>query len=147
MAFFGLLLVFPRVLWNEPRSESMASGVSPLKTLGRIDAAGSALLLGFSVLLSTGLQQAAIGHSWKSSKVVPLLACSVPLLLSFLMLERRLTLDCDETEPVFPWRFVQSRIQLGMLSYVSFLDHTQRLEDLTWNLGIRSSSEQFSMSW
>ena len=41
--------------------------------------------------------------------------------MAFLLWERRVTPFDDPREPVFPWRFVQSRVWIGMLLNALFL--------------------------
>jgi hypothetical protein len=75
-------------------------------------------MLGTLVLLATGLQQASLDYAWSSNKVLPLLVASAPFAIAFFTWQWYATQRCTNPEPVFPWRFCQSRIQLGMIMYV-----------------------------
>jgi hypothetical protein len=76
------------------------------------------LMLGTLVLLATGLQQASLDYAWSSNKVLPLLVASAPFAIAFFTWQWYATQRRTNPEPVFPWRFCQSRIQLGMIMYV-----------------------------
>jgi hypothetical protein len=77
-------------------------------------------MLGALVLLATGLQQASLDYAWSSNKVLPLLVVSAPFAIAFFTWQWYITQRRANPEPVFPWRFCQSRIQLGMIMYVLF---------------------------
>jgi hypothetical protein len=78
-------------------------------------------MLGTLVLLATGLQQASLDYAWSSNKVLPLLVASAPFAIAFFMWQWYATQRRTNPEPVFPWRFCQSRVQLGMIMYVYHL--------------------------
>jgi hypothetical protein len=111
-SLLGLAFNFPAKL----SVESAATNDSKIskESLRRIDIVGSAFLLGSCILLSTGLQQAALGYGWTSFFVLPLLLVSSPVIAAFLTWEWYVT-KREIPEPVFPWRFCQSRICLGMI--------------------------------
>jgi hypothetical protein len=111
-SLFGLAFTFPAKLSVE--SAATSDSKTSMVSLRRIDIVGSALLLGSCILLSTGLQQAALGYGWTSSLVLPLLLVSSPIIAAFLTWEWFVT-KREIPEPVFPWRFCQSRICLGMI--------------------------------
>ncbi|KAF2256481.1 MFS general substrate transporter [Trematosphaeria pertusa] len=113
-ALIGLFVIFPAKLRNEPSAQD-DSGSFTIKSLRRIDVLGSLLLLGACLLISTGLQQAALGYAWQSSLVLPLLLITVPLVVAFFIWEWYITSRRGYPEPVFPWRFCQSRIRIGMM--------------------------------
>ncbi|KAF2869201.1 major facilitator superfamily domain-containing protein [Massariosphaeria phaeospora] len=114
IAIIGLLISLPKTLWNEPSARNRVSIFSTL-SLRRIDVLGSTLLLGACLLVSTGIQQAALGYAWTSVFVLPLLLLVLPFLAAFFAWERHITTFRTYPEPVFPWRFCQSRISTGMI--------------------------------
>lgn len=81
----------------------------------RVDFTGTALLLAASIILVTAFEEAANGHNWNSALVIALLIVSSLLWPSFIFWERRVTLASGITEPIFPWRFLQSRVRVGMI--------------------------------
>ncbi|ORX97750.1 MFS multidrug transporter-like protein [Clohesyomyces aquaticus] len=118
LTILSLYAVFPRRLWNEPAA-NIAGRTSQqtlsLQSLRRVDACGSLLLLGSCVLSATGLQQAATGDQWNSPAVLGLLVCTAPLIALFFIWQWYVTTRQSIIEPVFPWRFCQSRIRVGMI--------------------------------
>jgi hypothetical protein len=114
LAALALCLSLPKKLWNEPTAQQKHALFST-DSLRRVDFFGATLMLGTLVFLVTGLQEAALGYAWSNAKVIALLVCSVPFALAFFVWERHATLHPTSLEPVFPWRFCQSRIQLGMI--------------------------------
>lgn len=114
LAALALCLTLPRKLWNEPAAQQTHALFS-VNSLRRVDFFGAALMLGTLVFLVTGLQEAALGYAWSDAKVVALLVCAVPFVIAFLVWQRHVTLHPTSLEPVFPWRFCQSRVQLGMI--------------------------------
>ncbi|KAF2791393.1 major facilitator superfamily MFS-1 [Melanomma pulvis-pyrius CBS 109.77] len=114
-----LLWSFPRRLFNEPAaqyvSETRRAWLSP-RQLRRIDVLGGALMLGLCLLLSTGLQQAALGLSWASAYVLPLLIVAGISIIGFLAWSWYVTNRRIWPEPIFPWRFIQNRVCLGMIA-------------------------------
>jgi hypothetical protein len=113
-----IYVVFPRRLGGKTLIRSRDEGVLHIfsrTSLRKVDVLGSITLLGASVLLSTGLQQAEVGFSWTSAVVLSLILCSIPLVAVFLVWEWHVTVHREYPEPVFPWRFFQSRIQIGMI--------------------------------
>ena len=118
IAIIELWYTLPSRLWNEasiqqPNHE--AKRLLSLKSLRRIDVFGSSLILAASVLLVTALQQAATGYAWNSGYVLPLLIISLPSGLLFMTWQWYITTRRNLPEPIFPWRFCQSRINLGMI--------------------------------
>ncbi|ORY07384.1 major facilitator superfamily domain-containing protein [Clohesyomyces aquaticus] len=110
----GTLFLFPRKLFNEPaarRSEEL----SFRQVMQRVDFLGCFLLLGTCLLLTTGLQQAAVGYEFTSKFVLPLLVCTAPFLVAFVVSQWFITTRRVYPEPVFPWRFCQRRARLGMM--------------------------------
>lgn len=116
MIMLHLLAVFPRRLSHEPRAKS---GPMSINSLRRLDFLGCTLLLGTCLLLTTGLQQAARGYDFDSPFVLPLLVCSGPFFIAFLVSQWFITTRQIRPEPVFPWRFFQSRIRTAVILYAS----------------------------
>lgn len=101
---------------GQPSTEKRKIGkVFSRETMKRLDILGAALLLVAILLLVTALEEAGIRFPWKSPFVIILLTVSGLLWIVFLAWERRLTRAASVQEPVFPWRFVQSRVWVGML--------------------------------
>jgi hypothetical protein len=113
----SLCFTLPRTLFNEPAAQQKHPIFSK-HTLRRLDFLGATLMLGTLVLLATGLQQASLDYAWSSNKVLPLLVASAPFAIAFFTWQWYATQRRTNPEPVFPWRFCQSRIQLGMIMYV-----------------------------
>ncbi|CAI9626582.1 unnamed protein product [Alternaria burnsii] len=110
----SLCFTLPRTLFNEPAAQQKHPIFSK-QTLRRLDFLGATLMLGTLVLLATGLQQASLDYAWSSNKVLPLLVASAPFAIAFFTWQWYATQHRTNPEPVFPWRFCQSRIQLGMI--------------------------------
>ncbi|KAH8733129.1 hypothetical protein GQ44DRAFT_735007 [Phaeosphaeriaceae sp. PMI808] len=68
--------------------------ISPT-SLRKVDVLGSITLLGASVLLSTGLQQAEIEFSWGSAVTLSLILCSIHLIAIFLVVRKQMQLLTD----------------------------------------------------
>ncbi|KAH7130092.1 major facilitator superfamily domain-containing protein [Dendryphion nanum] len=129
----GLYFTFPNRIWAEPAARREAkinadrkSGIEKeqegvVSQMKRIDFLGSGLLIGATTLLATALQQAAIGYKWTSVFVLPLLVCSFPFVVAFLTWQWYITTRRTTPEPVFPWRFCVSRVQLGMILETFFV--------------------------
>ncbi|KAL1801393.1 hypothetical protein ACET3X_001735 [Alternaria dauci] len=110
----SLCFTLPRTLFNEPAAQQKHPIFSK-HSLRRLDFLGATLMLGTLVLLATGLQQASLDYPWSSNKVLPLLVASAPFAVAFFTWQWYATQRRTNPEPVFPWRFCQSRIQLGMI--------------------------------
>ncbi|KAI4917970.1 uncharacterized protein J4E92_008909 [Alternaria infectoria] len=110
----SLCFTLPRTLFNEPAAQQTYPIFSK-HSLNRLDFLGATLMLGTLVLLATGLQQASLDYAWSSNKVLPLLVVSAPFAVAFFTWQWYITQRRTNPEPVFPWRFCQSRIQLGMI--------------------------------
>ena len=91
-----------------------------VQILRRIDIIGCLLLLSASTLLVAGLEEATI-QPWSSPSVVTLIAISTTVWPCFIAWEWQATRWDGIMEPVFPTRFVQSRVILGLLSNTLFL--------------------------
>ncbi len=92
----------------------------------RVDFFGAGLLLLATLLLLTGLEEAGIRFPWRSPFVIVLLTVSGLLWMTFFGWEWRVTRAESAREPVFPWRFVQNRVWVGMLMYVQAFIVIQR---------------------
>ncbi|KAI4611836.1 uncharacterized protein J4E87_010438 [Alternaria ethzedia] len=110
----SLCFTLPRTLFNEPAAQQ-THPIFSKHSLSRLDFLGATLMLGTLVLLATGLQQASLNYAWSSNKVLPLLVVSAPFAVAFFTWQWYITQRRTNPEPVFPWRFCQSRIQLGMI--------------------------------
>jgi hypothetical protein len=83
--------------------------------LARFDLFGATLLLAATLLLVAALEEADVHYPWKSAFVITLLTISGLSWVGFLLWERHMTQNAKVCEPVFPWRFVESRVLLGMI--------------------------------
>ena len=98
-------------------TQTMALELKSKSSLKRVDIVGTLLLLAATVFLITGIEQAGTQYAWRSSFVISLLTLSGIMWLLMLLWSRFITLAASNIEPIFPWRFVQSRIWVGMLLY------------------------------
>jgi hypothetical protein len=73
------------------------------------------MLLVATTLLVTVLEEANRDYQWRSAFTITLFVISGLTWMVFLAWERRVTLYSEHVEPVFPWRFIQSRVWLGIL--------------------------------
>jgi hypothetical protein len=64
------------------------------------------------------MEQAGLGKGWDSAVVVCLIVIGGVLWLAFVAWEWRTTRKSALVEPVFPWRFFQSRQRIGAILYV-----------------------------
>ncbi|KAF7879093.1 hypothetical protein EAF04_000293 [Stromatinia cepivora] len=85
------------------------------RSLNKLDFEGAALLLAASIFLVTALQQVETGVKWGSPSIIVLLALSPVCFIMFLVWERFVTKREGIMEPVFPWRFVEDRVWMGMI--------------------------------
>lgn len=108
---------FPKSLSPSPTNDMdlPKEKVLTKRNFKRIDVAGTLLLLSASVLLVAAFEEAAHGRDWDSGLVIAFLAVSVVLWIAFILWERRITLTEGLQEPIFPWRFLQSRVRIGMI--------------------------------
>lgn len=95
------------------------------KSLKRVDFLGVALLLAASFSFVAPLEEAGIHFDWNSSFVISLLILSGLLWIAFLALEKKVTAASSVREPIFPWRFMESRVRVGLI-----LSATVSLKDL-----------------
>lgn len=87
----------------------------PRKTISNLDVPGAVLLIAALVLLITGLEQAASLLTWTRADVLGPLIASGPAWILFLASQWWSTRPDNRAEPLFPWRFLQSRPMIGML--------------------------------
>ncbi len=88
-----------------------------IETLRKVDFPGSFVLLAATIFLVAALEEAGTRFAWRSPFVIVLLTASGLLWIIFLAWERHVTVAESSTkrEPVFPFRFVQSRVWIGMM--------------------------------
>ena len=111
---------------GQPSYSAGKSGqVFSRSSLKRVDFPGALFLLIATLLLVTALEEAGSRFPWKSAFVITLLTASGLLWVIFLAWERFVTKAERLREPVFPWRFVQSRVWIGMLLYAQILNQTE----------------------
>ena len=100
---------------NNPKSfKTLVSRVN----LKRVDFLGSTMLLLATLSLVAGVEEAGLSRSWDSAFVISMLVVSGILWIAFLLWERHITKSDSlpgAVEPVFPWRFVQNRVWMGMI--------------------------------
>lgn len=113
----AFLLLIPRNFpYDIKESKGPAIKFSSLAKLviERIDFLGAFFLLAAFVFLVAALENAGLRHPWSGPLVSAMLAVSGVLWVLFLIMEWKLTRDDSAREPVFPWRFVQSRVVIGL---------------------------------
>lgn len=81
----------------------------------RVDFLGTGLLLSATILLVAPLEEADVTYAWDSAFVIVLLIVSGISWIGFLFWSRKVTRGSGAREPVFPWRFMQSRVRIGLL--------------------------------
>lgn len=77
--------------------------------LGRVDFLGTTLLLSATVLLVTALEEVGVQYRWKSAFVIVLLVVSALSWIAFFAWSRRITRLEGVREPIFLWKFLESR--------------------------------------
>ncbi|KAI0181194.1 putative multidrug resistance protein fnx1 [Hypoxylon sp. FL1284] len=80
-----------------------------------LDFLGALLMLAGLALLISGLEEAATLLSWASAAVIAPICVSVVVWIAFFASQWYATRPAFPTEPVFPWRFFQSREIMGLL--------------------------------
>lgn len=83
-------------------------------TLQRIDFPGFFLFLSACLLLVCALEEAGIEYAWSSALIITFLTLSGLLLIAFFVWQRYVCYKDTPREPVFPWKFAQNRILMGM---------------------------------
>ncbi|KAL8724486.1 MAG: hypothetical protein Q9166_007920 [cf. Caloplaca sp. 2 TL-2023] len=121
-----LLLCLPNAFphHHQPNSElRKLKATLTVKTFRKVDFTGSVLLLTATVLLVAALEEAGTRFSWRSPFVIILLIASGLLWMVFLTWERHVTKAESHIhrEPVFPFRFIESRVWVGMMLNAFFL--------------------------
>jgi hypothetical protein len=81
----------------------------------RLDILGAGLLLGATLLLSTGLLEGGVQFAWLSTALISIFAVAGVLWILFFCWEKIVTSDKWHQEPVFPWRFITNRVVLSVL--------------------------------
>lgn len=87
-------------------------------SIKRLDLSGGLLLLLAMTLHITALEHAANLYSWRSAKVLAPLVISVSLWVGSFTSQWYGTTADSQNEMVFPWRFCQNRIFIGLLLYL-----------------------------
>jgi Na+/melibiose symporter-like transporter len=100
---------------HKPRESSGSLRESFNKAYNRIDILGAFMLVAATVLLAAGLDEADEQYAWRSAFTIAVLTISGILWILFALWERRVTLKDQLVEPIFPWRFFQNRVWMGML--------------------------------
>lgn len=90
---------------------------SPVSSIKKIDFLGCFLLLTATITFLTALQEAGLRHSWRSPIILAFLVVSGVVWACFLGWEWFINQKGGIIEPVFTWRFVKSRVFMGMLMY------------------------------
>lgn len=83
--------------------------------LARVDFLGTTLLLLATILLVVVLEETGNEFEWSSAFAIVVLIASLISWTLFLLWSRRVTKIDGVREPVFPWRFMQSRICIGLI--------------------------------
>ena len=110
---FGLVVsLLPNNFPFHGMPERLLKGAPKFK---RIDFGGVALLLIATVLLTSGLQEAGIDFAWDSAFTISVLVLSGISWIAFVVWSYYITRNPGAVEPVFPWRFFQSRICMATL--------------------------------
>lgn len=119
-----IIIYVPNGFPHHRKSETPRSGLEKAfsrANFHKIDFWGAFMLLIATLFLVAAFEEAGNEYPWRSAFVIILLTISGVTWIAFLLWERRVTLSSDSQEPVFPWRFVQSRIWIGMLLNALFL--------------------------
>jgi hypothetical protein len=85
------------------------------KQFGRVDFLGTGLLLCASILIDVALQETGLDYNWSSAFIIIVLTISIVSWVLFFVWSWRITSLEGTREPVFPWRFMQSRACVGLL--------------------------------
>lgn len=90
------------------------------QTLRKIDFIGALLLLTASFMLVTALLEVSANYPWSSPTIITLFTLAGIFWPLFFAWERYIgSKKNNKIEPLFPWRFMSSRIWAGMLLYGS----------------------------
>lgn len=79
------------------------------------DICGAFLLLSGSMLLIAVLLESGSAFGWNSAATIVMLILSVIILIIFLFVERKVTYSEKARQPIFPWRFLKTRVWMGVL--------------------------------
>ncbi|KAI6087384.1 putative multidrug resistance protein fnx1 [Hypoxylon rubiginosum] len=110
VAAIVVLLVVPN---DYPYQGSLTT--RPRPGFKALDYTGAFLMLAGLALLISGLEQAATLLSWTSATVIAPICVSAVVWVAFFFSQWYATRPQSQTEPVFPWRFIQSREIMGLL--------------------------------
>ncbi|KAL4936753.1 hypothetical protein BDV06DRAFT_216420 [Aspergillus oleicola] len=106
---------------HNERAESLSPGEYVRQIFRKADILGSGMLLVATTLLVTALEEANHEFEWNSAFTIVLFVVSGVTWILFLVWERWITLYSEYVEPVFPWRFAENRVCVGMLLNAIFL--------------------------
>ncbi|KAF2464555.1 MFS multidrug transporter-like protein [Lindgomyces ingoldianus] len=120
VAVLALILTVPNgfphhIATSASKNVSTKTKLLSKNNFKRIDFAGTTLLLAASILLVAAFEEAARGRNWDSALIISFLVVSILIWVVFIVWERRVTLASGIMEPIFPWRFLQSRVRIGMI--------------------------------
>ena len=87
--------------------------------IGRIDVPGTIALVSATVFLVAALEEANSQYTWGSTFVVISLVVSCISWAAFFTWSWWTTGSAALREPVFPWRFIQSRVCIGLFGYLN----------------------------
>lgn len=79
------------------------------------DIFGAFLLLSGSMLLIAVLLESGSAFGWNSAATIVMLVLAVIILIIFLLMERKVTYGEKGRQPIFPWRFFENRVWMGVL--------------------------------
>jgi heme/copper-type cytochrome/quinol oxidase subunit 3 len=113
--FFSIPVNFP--YQNNPQYKP-PTFAQRLKSLRRLDFAGTFLLLASSILLVTAILEGGVSFNWDSAASITLFVLAGVLFIAFGWNERVLSVGKFTAEPLFPWRLLKNRVWLGVLMYV-----------------------------
>jgi hypothetical protein len=85
------------------------------KAIKRVDFVGATLLLSATIFIVTVLEETGFDYKWKSPFAIVLLIASIFSWVLFIVWSWKVTTTDGVVEPVFPWRFMQSRVAIGLI--------------------------------
>jgi hypothetical protein len=114
VAWLALFLAVPRDfpyqgLVDQARNRSLRS----------LDLLGAFLLISALVLLVSGLEEAVTLLEWNTMTTLFPLCVSILVWFAFFGSQYRNSRPQSQVDPLFPWRFLQNRVMVGLVLYVS----------------------------
>ena len=121
LGFIALAMLFVAMPSGFPSSlaKSFRSLIPRGNPFSKIDFLGFSLLLGASVFLITALEEAGTYYAWSSPIIIVFLVISGLSWIGFFAAEYIISRSSIAQEPVFTWEFLQNRIFMGTLLYVT----------------------------